>query len=282
MKIDYDFVRRHYLFGQFDFVGNADNFRPAYLMTNENLRKTVTAFSVKMDDVLTVAASGDQALFYALNGAKNIDTFDQTYCAKVIQDVKTTAVKDLSYMQYRRLMNDLFDERLPGNDIAQISYLRAILPAMPAASAEFIRQMDGCNIFGMGGVLDDFDFSENLTAVEYEKVAQNINGPLNFIWTDIADLHMHLTKKYDVINVSNIFEWIEQKNPAAIVPIMKNLYSYLKPGGYLMGVGLKMDSNVDEFFDQAETEIGGGAYASHMALGRRDLAMILRAPGRHR
>ncbi len=284
MTIDYDFARRCYPYNIFYPISGADKFHPAYLKTNENLRKTVPAFKGNFKDVLTVAASGDQPLFYALNGAKNIDTFDQTYCAKAVMDLKTVAVQKFSYKQYCDLVQDLFNAS--GADVMEVSGVPELVAAMPAQSAEFIRQMSKSNIFSMGAI-GRYDASKCLTEEEFNKVKQTGLQPFNFIWADITDLHTHLTKKYDIINVSNIFEWVEMKSydprwgAARIVSIMKSLYPYLKPNGYLMSVGLDTDTVVDECFDAAVKQIGGGVYNSYCPIGD-ELVMILRAPKKQR
>lgn len=285
MKIDYNFARRCYPFNRYYPINGADKYSPAYLKTNENLRKTVPAFKGNLKDILTVAASGDQSLFYALNGAKNIDTFDQTYCAKAVMDLKTVAVQKFSYNEYCGVIRDLFN--VSGADVLDVQGVPELVAAMPKESAEFIRRMSQNNIFGMGAI-GRYDFSNNLTEEEFNKVKQMGIKPFNFIWSDIADLHTHLTKKYDVINVSNIFEWVEMKTPDPrwsahqIVSIMKNLYPYLKPNGYLMAVGLDTDTVVDECFDVAASQIGGGAYTAYTPIGGTELVMILRAPAKVR
>ena len=60
---------------------------PAYTISNENQR-WATQVVPNVKKVLTVAGSGDQALFYKLSGATIIDTFDITCNARAIQDIK--------------------------------------------------------------------------------------------------------------------------------------------------------------------------------------------------
>ena len=80
---------------------------PAYTISNENQR-WATSVVPNVKSVLTVAGSGDQALFYKLSGVENIDTFDVNINAGIIQDIKCAAIKDLSRDEYIDLLTRLY------------------------------------------------------------------------------------------------------------------------------------------------------------------------------
>ena len=63
-------------------------FSLAYIATNENIRYEIGLTETNKKSILTIAGSGDQPIFYSLNGAKDIDTFDISFCSKVIMDIK--------------------------------------------------------------------------------------------------------------------------------------------------------------------------------------------------
>ncbi len=272
MTVDYNFAHQCYPAGWFRSSVESDKFHAAYLVSNENLRKSVTAFGNQGGDILTVAASGDQAMYYAINGAKRIDTFDMSFCAKVIQDLKTAAVGQLTYRQYLRLLGDLYHVQRGGGNIMSVNSMSQVISAMPKDSADFIQKMPNCNIFGQG-VSNGKDLKVYVSPDEYAKMQNIIKGPFNFIWSNITDLHTHLNRQYDVINVSNIFEWLEYPDARMIVPTLKNLYKCLKPNGYIYGVSFNTNSYVDEYFDQAAFDLHRMVCFEPVGL---ELAMILR------
>ncbi len=222
-------------------LNNNLSYSPAYAISNEDIHN-VTKNETNGPDVLTVAASGDQPMFYAIGAAKNIDTFDVSYCARAIMDVKTTAIHKLNRTDYTDLMQALSKTCTPANT----HKMPEIIPHMPQDTADFIKNMDRCGIFSKG--FGPLSYPDNVpTDTEYEKMRQTIKTPFNFIWSDLTDLHTHLTKEYDIINISNIFEWLP---PETIVPTINNLRQHLKIGGYIQAT-VGPDCWTLDLFDQA-------------------------------
>lgn len=206
--------------------GNPMEYSHAYVVSNENLRHTTGLTRDMGRKVLTVAGSGEQPLFYTLNGATQIDTFDISYCARAIMDIKTQAIKSgMPYEQYVQLLTDLHN----APSASQVKGISSILPRIPAHSAKLIRGMDGYRIFG-NGLRPEYYATEMISADEYATLQKKLSGHFNFIWSNVADLHTHLTTEYDVINLSNIFEWV----PELIQPTLQNLRNYVRPGGYIL------------------------------------------------
>ena len=213
--------------GTYDVVthGPFSKYSPAYTVTNEPLRWETFLFP-NPQRVLTVAGSGDQALFYKLAGAKHIDTFDVSYCAHVIQDIKTTAIRNIPHSAYKDLLFDLYQTA----HATDIDRLFPLLLKLPTDTLDFVRQMDGCRIFSWGespfGML-----GSKLNRTEYKKLQSCVPYSFNFIWSDIASLHEKLTRKYDVINLSNIINYIPSSNHADII---SNLSQFLNIGGCIV------------------------------------------------
>ncbi len=226
--------------------GDTGQYAPAYLVTNEDLSLLSAHFNGASRDVLTVAASGDQPLFYAANGARRIDTFDITFCAKVVMDIKTAAIKILDRGQYDALLVGLDAVRAGNNiKITSVQNMDKVIAAMPADTAEFVTRMSDKHIFGYGITTGGRD---NLSISDYDRLRALVNGPFNFIWSDIADVQKYLDVQYDIINVSNIFEWTERKDAAIIEPIVKSLINFLKPNGYIVSMQLGRFSCVPGIF----------------------------------
>lgn len=200
------------------------SYSPAYVLSNEDLRDSVTAVPATGKDILTITGSGDQALFYALAGAKHIDTFDISFCAKAIMDTKVAAINHgYTYEQFFNLLNELHY----GNSLAEVA--PEILKKIPEDSATFIKNMQGYRIFGNGWRPGNYD-SENINQTEYSKIQSQNTKDFNFIWSNVVDVHTQLNRQYDIINISNVFEW----SPEILVPSIKNLRNSVKPGGHIL------------------------------------------------
>lgn len=219
----------------------------AYVVSNENLRHSTGLTRDMGRKVLTVAGSGEQPLFYTLNGATQIDTFDISYCARAIMDIKTQAIKSgMPYEKYVQLLTDLHFKP----SASQVSGMSEILPKIPAHSAEFVRGMNGYRIFGHGLPPEEYK-KEMISVDEYAILQKKLPDHFNFIWSDVADLHTLLTTEYDVINLSNIFEW----TPELIQPTLQNLYNHVRPGGYILaqtGCGMSINKNKNKFIQTAQ------------------------------
>lgn len=215
--------------------GSFSRYSPAYTVSNEPLHWEMSLIP-HPKDVLTVAGSGDQALFYTVSGAKHIDTFDISYCAHVIQDVKTTAIRNMvPYYDYRTLLQELHRR----SDVMQVREIIPILNHIPPTSLDFLINMRGCRIFDMGE--NPFFSYNNIPHTNYKQISKTIPESFNFIWSDILSLHKKLTRTYDVINLSNIFDYLtpQQRNWA-----ISNLYPFLNIDGRI--IFCKCDINYDK------------------------------------
>lgn len=201
-------------------------FAPAYTISNENQRWATNAVS-NVQRALTVAGSGDQAIFYRINGAKHIDTFDITNNARVIQDIKFVAIKNLTQQEYYNLIIDLFYSA----DIKQIPAMRDILPLLPDETMKIINTNGNSNLFGAG--LDARHYPENIPSpTEYQKLKSQLQKPFNFVQCDLCDLNAKISGRYDLINISNIFDYCYDGQTQA--KILYKLSSNLHIGGYIV------------------------------------------------
>ncbi len=230
-SIDYNIARSFYPQGVFVSGILQNEFGPAFLTTNEALREMIPAYGNLNGDVLTVAASGDQPMMYKALGARRVDTFDMTYSAKAVMDLKCVAVQNMSYKQYAKFLKRIAVSQPRGatsQNLLTVEGVIDVVEKMPPDTAEFICQMSLCNIFSSGTAKINLPTSD-----EYAKMQNSIKEPFNFIWTDIVDLNAHLTKQYDVINISNILEWIDMRSMYSRFMI-HDLFYRLKPNGYIV------------------------------------------------
>ena len=200
---------------------------PAYTISNENQRWATQVVS-DVKKVLTVAGSGDQALFYKLSGATIIDTFDITCNARAIQDIKCVAIKNLTHAEYQDLLIKLHRER---NDVTLLPEIQLLWQFLPSETQEIIEINKSKGMFSFG--IEANFYPENIpTEAEYTKLKSILGEPFNFIWNDLESMSINLTEKYDLINLSNIFDYIYSISGQLM--ILNNLSKNLNKNGHII------------------------------------------------
>lgn len=233
---------------------NFGQYSPAYPTTNEDWRFAMTELNPAGKSVLTVTSSGDQPIAFAISGARDIDTFDTTYFARVIMDMKTSAIQTMNHEQYGNFVNKLRNTK----SVRDIPEYKKIVDVCPKSSVLAARQMTGCKIFNAGtGVRPEYTPNES----EYAVAQKIITQPINFIWSDITELHMQLNKEYDIIYLSNIFEYFHHRQK--IMNVLNNLRPFVKNGGEIMLYTSWLQTPISELIDVAARDCGWGKIKSH-------------------
>ncbi|MDR0726657.1 MAG: DUF3419 family protein [Rickettsiales bacterium] len=212
------------------YIGSVDNrfseYAAAYTITNEDLRSVIGIKDVNKARVLTIAGSGDSPIFYRIAGAKNIDTFDLSYCAKVVMDIKTAAINVLNHNQYIEMLNGMHS----AEHTDKIPYFQKISGYLSKDVRNFLFEMQGCKIFSNG--LRPSNYSQYMpTLDEYSKMQKLISSPFNFKLAVITEVNKQLKGTYDVINLSNVFQYINDVD--IITNILENLNPHLTKKGLI-------------------------------------------------
>ena len=211
----------HYLYGMNFFA-----YSKAYINTNEDLHTSMNFMPQNCNKALTVAASGDHPLFCSLYGAKHVDTFDISYNAKCIMDIKVAALSCLNRLEYFELLKDLQVQ----TNIKCVKHIEKIAKKLPRAEYKYLCETNGCKWFERGMVADDF--FDNVCCVlsdnEYKKLQKIVTKPYNCTVTDIADLGEKLTENYDFMHFSNIFDYIPKRKRFGV---LKPLLEHVNVGG---------------------------------------------------
>ena len=215
-----------------------ETYAPAYIVTNENLRQLPQLIPAKHEKVLTVVGSGDHPLWFSLYGAKHVDTFDVSYNAKILMDIKVAALSCLNWFNYKRLLEDFYEItwNVCGH-ISQIKNMCKILPNLPKIESEYITALGPSKIFRP--FCSPKESKSLPTFYEYVKLRTKIKGAYNFYMTDIRNLGNFLTTSYDVIHLSNILDYVpmaEHKN--TILPLL----NHVNPGGRIIAHNLQYDT----------------------------------------
>lgn len=192
-------IAKLYVFGAY-FA----KYSSSYIVTNEDLRHALGFMPPKTENALVVAASGDLPIFATLCGAKNVDTFDISYNAKVIMDIKTAAIHTITYPEYKQLLRKMFWS----DDFTSIENMSYIIPQLPPAEQKYIADMRGYPLCQNGLAPDDKQCPTFLTSAEFYNLRKKLPKSFNFIWSDIRELGGKLAKKYDFVHLSNILDYL--------------------------------------------------------------------------
>lgn len=235
-------------------LNNFGQYSPAYATTNEDWRFAMHELNPAGKSVLTVTASGDQPIAFAISGATKIDTFDTSYFARVIMDLKTSAIQTLDHGQYNQFVRELRDTKSV-RDIRDYDKIATVCPKQTIVAA---RQMAGCKIFNAGtGTCSEYMPTDQ----EYNIAKQKITGPMNFIWSDLQELHQELNQEYDIIYLSNILEYFTGLKK--ITSVLNNIKPFVKIGGEIMLYTSWVQTGISESIDAAARACGWGETKSH-------------------
>ena len=168
--------------------------------------------------------------------------------------MKTSAIQTLNLDEYNLFISGLADAK----SVRDIPQYEKIAGKCPRETIIATKQMHGCKIFHNGiGLYKEYMPTES----EYKTAQEVIKQPINFIWSDLQNLHSHLNKKYDVIYLSNIFEYF--RDGTKITNVLNNLENFLNVNGQIMLYTSWVHTHVSEAIVEAAKKCGWGTIKSH-------------------
>ena len=201
-----------------------------YCFTNENIPAYLRALHMPSDGrVLTVGASGDQMFESYLAGASHVDMFDININQRHIIELKNHMIRDL---EYERFM-DFFFSNLHFFDK---EIIKPIYPKFSDGLKSYLSWMDGANatdVFKFSGVHNP-DFDANCLSFiaskdSYNQLKSVLPAQISFVQSDISGLSATFNNKYDVILLSNIFDYMYPEESLAEVRYEKFFRQVLLP-----------------------------------------------------
>ena len=220
-----------------------NQYSDTYASTNEPIEQWPNLTPVThAPRVLTVAASGDQPLMYAANGAAHVDTFDITVYACAAMDFKTTALQQMTYSDYINevhILKHFYDIEASKTYglISDYNATKNVINNMPMRTRQLMQAAIHTRrpAFGRDYLNTNVFPPDEHT---YAKMQQAVKSPFNFIWTDLINLTHYIDDKYDIINISNIFDHyisaLQNKPAGAIFDTIQNLLQHTNRGGYIL------------------------------------------------
>lgn len=205
-------AHRKYFFIQRDYAFQDES--PVFLFSNENIAGTFkTLGNIDGKNILTVASSGDYAFDAYLAGAKNVDTFDINSFQKHVMELKSCMIKRVDYYSFLKFFfskTNFFNQDLikPAKNILS-DELKCFLELYNNKKRDLFRYRQASH--------PDFCPWTNLnylkTENNYYALRKVLPEKINFMHCDLMDVSANFSQKYDIILLSNIFDYVftEQK-----------------------------------------------------------------------
>lgn len=182
------------------------NYSVLYNFATEDIASYITSFN-SIENYLTVCASGDQVINAIIYGAKNIDTFDINFLSKHALILKLSSIKCLNSNDIVKLFTTydpkLLEKVISNTDIMVQQFWESIFK-------EYRTDIVG-EFFGEYKIPENtiYDINPYLIPNNLEQLKSLLDSiNINFIESDLYSLPKFLKNKYDAINLSNIYEYL--------------------------------------------------------------------------
>lgn len=232
-----------------------DIYSPVCTFTTENLDSYLRTLDINNKRCLTVTSSGDQLINLALYGASKVECFDKNIFSYYFTCLKLAAIQTLSYQEFIDFFCSTKGEKPQGNLLFFVnekcfSYelYKKIRPLLEKNVQVFFDKLydfynfDGESIKACGlfyNFSDDkaiFNNSYLKDELSYYSARQNVKRVLKngvkYYFLDIFEI-VNLQNKYDLVLLSNIFDYIENKQEY-IEYIEKDLKNILETDGEII------------------------------------------------
>lgn len=178
---------------------------PVYLFSNEHVAKFANSFSDR--SILSVCSSGDHAFSAYLAGAKFVDVFDINLMQKSVMELKKTMIQNVSYEDF---LDFFFDYK----NFFNPQIIKPIKNKLSKSATEFLSLYEK---YGSFLFTCDYpkvhecnkDFITYLkTPSDYYALRDKLPENISFLHTDLEFLPNICQRKYDLVYLSNIFDYV--------------------------------------------------------------------------
>lgn len=203
-------------------------YQKAYFSTNENIKDYINLVPNNSNEALTVLASGDHTFNLLSKNILTIDTFDTNLITEYLFGFKTAMIIKYNYKEYLNIMSKLINKDTPLITIT--STINDLLPYMDIKYRVFWKiineynyklqkaEQSNLNLIHLLFInVSDIDTTKSmndyLTSEEkYNNLRSNIiKSNLTFNNIDAINIADILKSKYDVILMSNIFDYMYKR-----------------------------------------------------------------------
>ena len=205
----------------------------AFAISNEKLNDVFKAFDLSNKKVLTVGSSGDQALNAILSGSNDITIIDANIFARPFIEYKFAVIKTYDFETFSDIFikNDFFDSKVYSKishllsknvqifwdslmiDISNNSYEDTFTKKSLKEKMLFIDHRDRYSAF----------YKDEIIYKKLQKLLNDSDMNINFINAEFQEFPKILKSKYDLIYLSNIFDYYKN-NESLFNRIIDKLY----------------------------------------------------------
>lgn len=218
-----------------------EDYKKIYYNSNEKINNMIRSIDINNKNVLTVLGSGDQAFHLYNNGASNVDVFDIN--------------KLTIYYYYLRRWNILYlDKYYPKYSGLKfdfnIDYIKGLIDLVVPKTEEELNALNYWKLFASKFTDYDIEFLFYLPDSNGNDLKMNNISDVSFVKEKIKNddfkyydydfsWNVNLDKKYDLIYLSNIPEWIyHQQGCIHMEILMYNLFNLLNSNGIVLGTNI--------------------------------------------
>lgn len=233
-----------------------------YMTTNENIKRLNLFSNIKNKNLLTVCGSGDQALNAVLNGAKSVTLIDINRIALYHFELKCAAIKAFDYNTFVKF----YKMNLPYKMYLLINkYLRKEINVFFTKLYEFSNYSDLKPYIMEKPFRKMFfkDYNDYASEFSYNKLKELISS-FNFNLINSNATLIDDNNKYDVVYLSNVFDYIHMDNDTNSVDdnlkniIMANERLLLDNGKIIFYLFESQMNNLGSLYFKNNSEFGNG------------------------
>lgn len=253
--LEKDILKAIEVIKSYDYIGSYDEmnkYSRIYQNTTENIRGYMPYLDGNYKTALLPTSSGDHQLEAILNGISEITCYDINRFARYFTELKFCAIKNLTldeykYFMYEDMLNlDIFSH-IKADLTEEIIYFWEEI--FKNCDIENIRRRLfwylGCDTETsyIKGVEFSKYSSENFTSYlekdNYKLVQERIHKTnIEYIESNISEFSKILDKKYDLINLTNIYEFVNNgvffNGDIEFTNYFKNSIPYLNDNGKVL------------------------------------------------
>ena len=230
---------------EFFSIENNYTLDKAFAISNEKLDEVFKHIDLKGKSVLTVGSSGDQALNCILNGSKDITIIDANIFARPFIEYKIAAIKTFDYDTFSDVFikNDFFSWKVYSKishllsknvqmfwdtlilDINEDSYSYEFSAKTIKEKMLFVDHRDRHSLF----------YTSKSIYNKLQSALNNEDINISFVTSLLQDFPKALNKKYDLIYLSNIYDYYKGEESEQFETTIDKLYKkHLKDNGIII------------------------------------------------
>lgn len=235
-----------------DKTNSIPSYSSCYLWTTEHIKTYLEMANPNIGSALTVIGSGDQIFNLTNQGFLSIDAFDINVLTYYLFMFKKAILSQCSYDDWLAFScRDFYFYDLSSFSSFLLD-MKSILPqdiyiyydTLLQHLLTHYKKADFTNLYP--NLVYSYSRRLNFYANRYEdfkRTQENLRKlSVQFLFEDVRTLPSILTKKYDIIILSNILEWFYIKNHELIkfiekedvLQFLKNYYPFLKDYGVIV------------------------------------------------